>query len=513
MMKSKYLILGAGPTGLGAATRLRDRGKSDWILLEATKRFGGLAHSWVDEQGFTWDLGGHVQFSHYETFDRYMDEALGKDGWYEHERESWVRMLGTWVPYPFQNNLHRLPPEQRWECVKGLLDVAGYRLQVAGLESEELATCNLQPSTFKDWILATFGAGVAEIFMLPYNYKVWAYPPETMMWNWIGERVSVPPLENVLHSVCTGEDAVSWGPNATFRFPKKGGTGAVWEAIGRGLQACPAAGGVERCRLQVEAVRIDVESKVVYASDGAEYHYENLISTIPLNHLIRLTEGNVVPLAEAEKLVYSTTHVVGLGMEGVTPDDLKTKCWMYFPEENSPYYRVTVFTNYSPENAPRPGEQWSLMTETSESSRKVMRELSCGPEAQRVLLAAGVGEDEQAEMSDENLLKKWTTAALMDDGLLPASSKVISVSYKGLNQGYPTPWKGRDETVDPILRAFEKVDIFSRGRFGAWKYEVANQDHSFAQGYECVERVLHDGDSSLEPTLHTPGIVNSRRNA
>ena len=76
----------------------------------------------------------------------------------------------------------------------------------------------------------------------------------------------------------------------------------------------------------------------------------------------------------------------------------------------------------------------------------------------------------------------------------------------------PTPFLGRDAIVDPALRAFEAKGIFSRGRFGAWKYEVANQDHSFAQGYECVERLVANGGPEYEPTLFTPEVVNSQRN-
>jgi hypothetical protein len=48
-----------------------------------------LASSFTDIKGFTWDIGGHVQFSHYEDFDRVMDLAL-PDGWLHHQRESWV---------------------------------------------------------------------------------------------------------------------------------------------------------------------------------------------------------------------------------------------------------------------------------------------------------------------------------------------------------------------------------------------------------------------------------------
>ena len=98
--ETEYLVLGGGPTGLGAACRLQEK-NLDWHLLEAESDFGGLASSFVDENGFTWDLGGHVQFSHYEAFDRYMDLALGRDGWFNHERESWIWMRDRFVPYPF----------------------------------------------------------------------------------------------------------------------------------------------------------------------------------------------------------------------------------------------------------------------------------------------------------------------------------------------------------------------------------------------------------------------------
>lgn len=469
--KVKILILGGGPTGLGAATRLRDKQEADWLLLEADNHFGGLAMSFKDQEGFTWDLGGHVQFSHYDTFDRYMDIALGKDGWYSHQRESWVWIKNRFIPYPFQNNLHRLGPEDRWACVEGLLKAweRANKLQAA--------TCNLQPTNFETWMLNTFGPGITELFMYPYNFKVWAYPPSQMDAQWIGERVAVPGLGGVLKSICLNRDEVSWGPNQMFRFPKEGGTGAVWQAIGRSLPK-------ERVKLSCAVEEVDVAMKKVKTNTGETISYQTLISTIPLNHLIRIAPG-VVNHSQADELCFSATNVIGVGLDGPTPEHLKTKCWMYFPEGNSPYYRVTVFTNYSPNNAPRPGEQWSLMTETSESVLKPV---------------------EQGSLVQETLL------ALEEDGLIPDRNKICSVVHKRLDQGYPTPFVGRDAVVDPILRRFEQVGIWSRGRFGAWKYEVANQDHSFAQGYECVERILSGAGPEYEPTLHQPSLVNSRRN-
>jgi protoporphyrinogen oxidase len=187
-----------------------------------------------------------------------------------------------------------------------------------------------------------------------------------------------------------------------------------------------------------------------------------------------------------DRLAYSSTYIVGIGMTGKAPDHLKTKCWMYFPENNSPYYRVTVFSNYSPNNVAVPGEQWSLMAEISESRFKKVDEGSV------------VGE---------------TIRAMEEDSLLPDRGTVVSTVVRRVGKSYPVPFLDRDELVDPILRRFERMGIFSRGRFGSWKYEVGNQDHSFQQGYECVDRIVNNGGAEYEPTLHTPNLVNSRRNS
>src|SRR5262245_3615076 len=99
----RVLVLGAGPTGLGAAYRLHERNYDNFLVLEGGDSPGGLASSFVDARGFTWDMGGHVQFSHYSYYDRVLDRALD-DEWLWHERESWVWMKGRFIPYPFQNN-------------------------------------------------------------------------------------------------------------------------------------------------------------------------------------------------------------------------------------------------------------------------------------------------------------------------------------------------------------------------------------------------------------------------
>ena len=52
------LIIGAGPMGLGAATRLHQHGKTDWLLIDQASEPGGLAWTDVTPEGFLFDMGG-----------------------------------------------------------------------------------------------------------------------------------------------------------------------------------------------------------------------------------------------------------------------------------------------------------------------------------------------------------------------------------------------------------------------------------------------------------------------
>ncbi len=172
-MSKKIVIIGAGPTGLGAAYRLHELGYDNWVMYEKSDDVGGHATSHVDKNGFVWDEGGHVIFSHYKYFDNLIDQVLGKEQ-HERIRESWIVKGESWVPYPFQSNLRYLPKDVQVSCLVGAARAAS---NGGGRDA----------GNFRDWILATFGEGVAEAFMFPYNSKVWTTPLEQMSKAWIAD--------------------------------------------------------------------------------------------------------------------------------------------------------------------------------------------------------------------------------------------------------------------------------------------------------------------------------------
>jgi len=442
-VKTKYLIIGAGPTGLGAAHRLNELGMDDYLVLERHDHAGGLASSFTDDKGFTWDIGGHVIFSHYDYFDDLMNSLLG-DERLEHERESWVRSSGTWVPYPFQNNIRYLPRESRWECVEGLLP--GNRSDVT-------------PANFGQWINHVFGAGIAKHFMNPYNFKVWATPPELMQFDWINERISVVDLKKVLKNIIMERDDVAWGPNNTFKFPLHGGTGEIFRRMAKRVES--------RIEYGQSVVSIDADKRIAITDKGFEVEYEAILNTAPLDILASqwLTQKNDALIDAAGRLSHNSVYVASVGLDIKEERERNSRCWMYYPESDSPFYRVTNFHNYSPNNVARPGEQLGFMCETSFSEHK--------PEKMDELMDRTIDGLVNTTMLD---------AARVDDVLTKWD---IAVDY-----GYPVPCLKRDDALRTIQPRLEEKDIYSRGRFGGWKYEVSNMDHSVMQGVEWAERMI-----------------------
>lgn len=475
--KQKIVIIGAGPTGLGAALRCEDLGHKDWTLIDGADHQGGLSRTYVDDQGFYWDLGGHVIFSHYAYFDDAMNYAL-KD-WYDHQRESWVWVKGVWVPYPFQNNIHRLPNEAKISCLEGLLDVHNKKWDT-------------KPANFEEYFNRQFGPGISELFMSPYNFKVWAVPPKLMSTEWTGERVATVDVKRVSRNIINNTDDCGWGPNATFRFPQKGGTGAIWTALAEKLPASK-----QRIGPQNRITSVNAEKKILTFANGETLAYDTLLSTMPIDDLItsiepseKLFGGKETPLPEgcvpqsewpsvAKSFVYSSTNVIGLGIKGKAPSHLKTMCWMYFPESDSPFYRCTVFSNYSHLNAPE--GHWSLMLEVSESQHK--------------------------PVNLETLIEECV-AGCLSSNLLTPEDVIVSKWHKRLEKGYPTPFIGRNDLLAKVQPVLLANDIYSRGRFGGWKYEVGNQDHSMMQGVEAIEAILGVGK---EITYFDPNTVNTTK--
>ena len=441
----RIVIIGAGPCGLACARELDRLGHRDWVVLEAADGPGGLAASVVDPAGFTWDLGGHVVFSHFGEFDALLEEVMdGEVRW--HDRSSFIRFGERWVPYPFQNNLRYLPEAVRDECLEGLAKAPG------GSTDTDFAT----------WMQETFGEGIARHFMRPYNEKVWATAPADMSAGWIAERVSVVDYQRVLANVHEGRDDLAWGPNNHFVFPAVGGTGEIYRRLADRLG--------ERIRYGAEVVSIDSTASSLRLADGSTQGYEALVSTMPLDRLVQTLSVCPVQLRQAaDGLRHTSVYMVGVGYETPLAD---SKSWTYFPQPDVPFYRVTNFAKYAEANVPCGDvhRYSSFMTESASSPERPVERIGLEERVESGLRTAGVVEGRPA---------------------------VASIHVEEIEYAYPVPTRERDRALAVIQPWLEQHGILSRGRFGSWLYEIGNMDHAVKMGIDAAARLLTGAQEEL----------------
>ncbi len=453
----KTVILGAGPTGLGAAYGLKKTDQG-FQLFEKSAVYGGLSGAITDRNGFTWDYGGHVLYTGNEEFKKIILNAL-KGKYQDIVRSAWIRTFESWVPYPFQKNLHYLPVDIAIACCMGLTE-----------KKQPLKNEN-----FANWMERSFGKGICKYFMAPYNKKVWGIDLKQMSAGWIAERVAVTNLEEVLKSILTAKENSAWGGNVDFLYPLHNGIAGLWETF------------IEECSNEItyraKAVQINPLQKRLLFEDGREVVYDKLFSTLPLNELLPIIEGASKEAVKAsQSLKHNSGHIVGVGIEKRVKTE---KTWVYFPEEDIPFYRMTYLHRYSPNNVPNIERYSSFMCEVS--SYPASDEPLC--------------KEQQEELIDRCIEGLVTSNIIGKDD----RSKIVSRFYTFLPYSYPIPDIHRNKNLSIVHKELKRLGIASRGRFGGWCYEVGNMDHSFMMGYEWALAEKGKRAESIYPDFTTEG--------
>ena len=319
-----------------------------------------------------------------------------------------------------------------------------------------------------------------------------------MQCQWLGERVAAPDLKTVTKNVILQRTAGNWGPNATFRFPARGGTGGIWIAVADTLPKKNTRFGEHGT-----VTKVDADKKTVHLQDGKTIGYERLITTMAVDSLVEhMGDEELINLSKG--LYYSSTHVIGVGIRGERPERIGDKCWLYFPEGDCPFYRATIFSNYSPNNQPPKSAKLPTLQLANGSRRNSMQPKE-GPYWSIML---EVSESSMKPVDEKNLLKDCIQG-LVNTEMLKETDEIVSTYHRRFDHGYPTPSLEREGVLEVLIPKLQEKGIYSRGRFGSWKYEVGNQDHSFMLGVEAADNIVN---GAAELTLNYPDFVNSRQN-
>ncbi|MEK6647371.1 MAG: FAD-dependent oxidoreductase [Candidatus Firestonebacteria bacterium] len=418
-MKKQTVILGGGLTGLSVAYHLGDNS----IVLEKSSRVGGLCKS-EKINGWTFDYTGHLLHFRNEYAKKLVFKLLNGN-LKKNIRRAYIYTFDRYIPYPFQANLYSLPSLIQKECVQGMLDT---KLHLKN------------PKNLEEWIISTFGKGIAKYFMIPYNQKMWKTPLKNMNPYALSKYAPVLSIDDIMKSIVENKPG-KFGYNVNFWYPKSGGIEEFVQEIAK---------KIKNVCLNSEITGISLKNRYVVVNNTKKINFDTLVSTLPITELIsKIDEVPDVVRKSAQMLEYVSVLNINIG---VARDNISDKHWVYFSEKKFVFYRIGFYTNISRALAPK--GTTSMYIEVAYRNN-----------------------------IDKNAVFKRVKEDLFLAKVLNKSDKILAYLPLDIKYAYPVNTVSTPKNLAIINRFLNKNSVYSIGRFGKWHH--SSMEDAILEG-KCV---------------------------
>ena len=432
-MTANTLVLGAGPAGLAFAYRYGPGA----VVLEKALEVGGLSRSIEIEDG-VFDLGGHsFHTPHREVRD--LVHSLLNGAWHEQPRDARVWVSGQLIAYPFQQHFEMLDDDSIVEECRG---------------HQADAALVARSANFEEWIFRRFGSGVARNFMMPYNRKLWACDLKELGCAWVTERVATTTdAPDPTAAAVPGRRPLQ--SDSRVAYPAHGGFGAIFVAL---------AARCQRIELGEEVVRIDGARRNVHTSSGRVWHWDRIVSTMPLPHLLACLGDCPERIVEQASRLQAVSLKILLLLARLRDRGVPQRIYIADPAIHP--HKLAFNHTSSPSLAER--RNHAIMGEVSYSSSKPAQ-----PDAE---------------------LLHGTVDWLVANRFIASADAVVTQRIVDVPYGYPVPTHARTGIIAEVTQYLESRNIHTIGRFGSWNY--ANSDECIRQGLELGSRLLGQSGSA-----------------
>ena len=216
----EVVVIGGGPSGLTAASKLTDRGIQTTVLEKAAI-VGGISRT-ESYRGFSFDMGGHRFFTKSRDVQNFWQKVL-VDDFIERDRMSRIFYRRRFFHYPLKplNTFISLGPIESF-----LILLSYFRWQLFPYRVEE---------TFEQWVTNRFGKRLFETFFKTYTEKVWGIPCTELKAEWAAQRIKGLSLRTAVLNMFRKPDKSIKTLIDRFHYPRLG-PGMMWRAVATSIK-------------------------------------------------------------------------------------------------------------------------------------------------------------------------------------------------------------------------------------------------------------------------------------
>lgn len=423
----KITILGGGLAGISLAYFLQDNPQIEQIeILEKENEIGGLCRSFLHDDILV-DIGPHIFFSKdKETLD-FMLDVLGENK-HELRRSNRIIHKGNFVQYPFENDLSKLPTEDKEKCVDGFLRNA-YR--------------EYDADNMLQFFLKTFGEGITNLYLRPYNEKIWKFDPSFMDTQMV-ERIPRPPDEDIIRSAA-GETIDGYTHQLYFSYPEHGGTAAFIKAFVDKLN--------DKVSIKTNCKVLSIKDNVVI-TDGGEYKSDKIISCLPPQVI---ADEEIKPVIS--DLKYNN---IMIAVATVSEDRAGDNFAFMIADKDVAFHRLSKI-DFLGNNYHKEGTATYMMEYTYRDG------------------------DPFVELSEAELREKFTEG-LQKIGFVQEKNEVISFSAQCFPYAYVIYDLDHKKNMTKVREYYNSKNVTLHGRFG--NFEYWNMDKVIAESKVLANNII-----------------------
>lgn len=393
------LIIGAGVTGISYAKFT----PHNCVIVEATDSAGGYCKTFK-RNGFVWDYSGHFFHFRYPEIEKFVCKNIPAEDLLFVEKHTQILYGGKYIDFPFQKNIHQLEKEEFIDCLYDLFNP---------ITSDDVGT-------FKKMLYSKLGKSISEKFLIPYNEKLYACDLDKLDMDAMGRFFpKASPKDIIRNFRQAGDDSY----NNWFAYPKGGAIQYV-HSLMESLN----------CKIiyNTEINKIDIENHIAYTSDGRQFEYDNLVSTMPFPQLLKVANIN----HDSSVFTCNKVLVYNLGFDKKGFDTRNS--WIYIPSKNYIFYRIGYYDNILQSN------RLSLYIEIG------LKETDIVPDEKDMLA---------------RIMKDLISANIIDD-----TFTLVDYQHVLMNPAYVHITQISNNEVAKYKKFLENYDIYSIGRYGSWIY-------------------------------------------